>query len=119
MANPMPGFRAAAWGCVFLLICAALPLAFGASVAGWLMQSIPLALLLPGLLRGDRRSLQWLGFVVLFIFVLGIMQLFTPDPRYRVLGACKVLGSLAVFGIVVYAARKSRPRPGSNSGVAP
>jgi uncharacterized membrane protein len=118
------GYRCALVGSVFLLVCAAVPLLFGASIAGWLIQSLPLVLILPGLMRGDRRSLQWLGFVTLFLLVPGILQLFTPDPRYRLLGWCKVVGSLAVFGIAVYTARLSRASssrsiPPSSPGAAP
>jgi uncharacterized membrane protein len=114
------GYRCALWGSVFLLFCAALPLLFGGSIAGWLIQSVPLALILPGLLRGDRRSLQWLGFVTLFLLVPGILQLFIPDLRHRMLGLCKVLGSLAVFGIAVYTARLGRDQsPPQSPGAAP
>jgi uncharacterized membrane protein len=118
-----PGYRRALWGSVFLLTCAALPLWFGASIAGWLIQSLPLILILPGLMRGDRRSLQWLGFVTLFLLVPGILQLFTPDLLHRLLGWCKVVGSLAVFGIAVHTARLGRAAPSSlppqSTGAAP
>jgi uncharacterized membrane protein len=113
------GFRAALWGSAFLLICAAVPLLFGGSIAGWLVQSLPLALLIPGLRRQQRRSMQWLGFVTLFILVLGVLQAFMPDARYIAVGLCNVIGSLGVFGVVVYTARQKRgsssTTPGSTS----
>lgn len=92
---------------------------WGGSVAGWLVQSIPVVLLLPSLRRHSRRSLQWLGFITLFFLVLGILQIFTPDARYQWLGLCNVVGSLSVFGLAVVTARQTRSSSSANSGVAP
>ncbi|MDR0779632.1 MAG: DUF2069 domain-containing protein [Pseudomonadales bacterium] len=110
------GQRCAFGGSLLLLLFAALPLFLAdASVTGWLLQSLPLMLLLPGLWRGDRRSLQWLGFVTLFLLVPGILQLFAPTPRLRALHWCKVLGSLAVFSAAVYTAQLYRTQRSSSS----
>lgn len=80
----------------------------GGSVVLWLMQSVPLLLLLPGLRRNRRRALQWLGFLLLFNFTVGVLQLFTPHALSRSLGAVTILGCLLLFTAVIVRLRIER-----------
>jgi len=100
-------YRATLAGCVLLLLLATLPLWLfdTASIGQWLMHALPLALLLPGLAQCRRRSLQWLGFVLLFVVTLGAVQMFTPDPRHRLLGALNLGGAIAEFILVIITTR--------------
>lgn len=100
-------YRATLAGCILLLLLATLPLWLfdTASVGQWLMHALPLALLLPGVAQCRRRSLQWLGFVLLFIVALGAVQLFTPDPRHRLLGALNLFGAIIEFILVIITTR--------------
>lgn len=84
---------------VLLLVLFSLPwvLQEHYSVGWWLMLVLPLLLLLPRLHTNARRPLQWLGFLVLFYFAVGVLQLFSADPLQRWLGALTVLGCLLLF----------------------
>lgn len=94
-------------GGILLLLLATLPLWLfdSASIGQWLMHALPLILLLPGVAQCRRRSLQWLGFVLLFIVALGAVQLFTPDPRHRLLGALNLGGAIVEFMLVIITTR--------------
>ena len=51
----------------------------GARAVLWAMCVAPLALFLPGLLRGAWKSCQWLCFVTCVYFFAIVEQLFRPD----------------------------------------
>jgi uncharacterized membrane protein len=82
-----------------LLVLFTLPLVAPgpSSIGWWLMQVLPLLLLLPQLHKGSRRPLQWLGFLVLFYFTAAILQLFSPLPLQRWLGGLTVLCCVIMF----------------------
>lgn len=44
----------------------------------WIIQLLPLAILLPGLLRGGHRSYALLCFVVMIYFMAAVINAFTP-----------------------------------------
>lgn len=67
----------------------------------WLMQALPLLVTLPGQRRAERRALQWLGFLLLFYFVNGILQAFNAVPILRMLAFAQVLTSLVMFVTVL------------------
>lgn len=102
--------------CLLLGCCLALLLVFAApfvvrdnaSVGLWLMQSIPLLLTLPGLLKRASRALQWLGFLVLFYFTNGVLQAASAEPAQRWLGVITLLLCLALFTAVIVAVRSTR-----------
>jgi len=96
---------------VCLLVLFTLPLfAPGPSSIGWwLMQVLPLLLLLPQLHKGSRRPLQWLGFLVLFYFTAAILQLFSPQSLQRWLGAGTVLCCVIMFTAAIIRLRSKAP----------
>lgn len=84
------------------------------SVGLWLMQSVPLLLTLPGQYHGKSRALQWLGFLLLFYLLSGILQAFNPLAFLRMLGIC--LAALAVLMFVLLVTTmKSRKKPATES----
>ncbi|MGV3591021.1 MAG: DUF2069 domain-containing protein [Gammaproteobacteria bacterium] len=93
---------------LLLLFSAPVVLADNASVGLWLMQCVPLVLTLPGLWRHRPRALQWLGFLVLFYFMNGVLQAASAAPLYRWLGALTVLLCVALFTAVIVAVRGGR-----------
>jgi uncharacterized membrane protein len=95
-------------GSLALLALFSLPLVLGTSgsIGQWLMQSIPLLLTLPGIRRHNRRALQWLGFLVLFYLLQGILQLFSPAAAIRWLGAFTTLFCVVLFGAAIVRLRR-------------
>ncbi len=51
------------------------------SIIRWLVQIIPLLLFIPALLKPGLRAYQWLCFVILLYFLLGILYLFSPEKQ--------------------------------------
>ena len=84
------------------------------SIGLWLMQSVPLLLTLPGQYRRQSRALQWLGFLLLFYLLTGILQAFNPLPFLRMLGICLAALSIVLFVLLV-ATMKSRRKPATES----
>lgn len=93
-----------------LLLLFTLPLFLyaNASVGLWLMQCVPLLLTLPGLRKHQPRALQWLGFLVLFYFLNGVLLAASPAPLQRWLGALTVLLCVTLFAAVIVAVRSGR-----------
>ena len=88
--------------CLGLLLLFVIPVfATGSSIGLWLMQSIPLLMTLPGLLHNKPRSLQWLGFLVLFYLLQGILQIFTPLMPVRIIGILSTLFCILLFTAVI------------------
>ena len=55
----------------------------------WAIQLLPLAILLPGLIRGGYRSYAWLCYVVMIYFMAAVINVFTPGyswPPYIEIG---------------------------------
>lgn len=108
--NGRAGVLALQGGVLLLLLLFTLPLVLPgeASIGLWLMQSIPLLLVLPRLHRSDSRALQWLGFLVLFYFTVGVLQIFTPSTADRWLGALTVLCCCLLFPLAIVRLRVAR-----------
>ena len=72
------------------------------SITRWLIQVVPLLLFFPSLSGKQLRPYQWLCFVILLYFIMGVLYLFTPD---RILGGaaisffCVLLFCAAIFYI--------------------
>jgi len=97
-------------GVVILLVQFALPLFLQgkASIGWWVMQSLPLLLILPRLHKPEPRPLQWLGFLVLFYFTVGVLQLSGPDILLRWSGAVLVLCCCLLFALAIVRLRTMR-----------
>ena len=97
--------------CFGLLVTLSAPLLLSenASIGLWLMQCIPLALTVPGVLKRNTRALQWLGFLVLFYFTQGVLQAFSAASLQRWLGALTLLFCLVLFTAVIVAVRRGTP----------
>ena len=73
----------------------------------WGMQVLPLLLTLPGLFHQQRRARQWLGFLLLFDLLAGIVQSFSPIDIVRMLGIAITLLSLGLFVLVILTMKSS------------
>lgn len=73
------------------------------------VQLVPLALTVPGQLKGSARAFQWLCFVVLFFMVQGILRLFTPGGLF--IGSAETLICLVLFVSAIIFIRASRRTP--------
>ncbi len=96
------------WLGLLLTLSAPLVLSGRASIGLWLMQCVPLLLTLPGLRKLAARPLQWLGFLVLFYFVQGVLQVSGTTPEYRWMGALTLVLCLALFTAVIVAVRRGK-----------
>lgn len=96
--------------CGGLLLAFTAPLVLGtnASIGFWLMQVVPLLLTVPGVLQHNPRTLQWLGFLVLFYFLNGVLQAASATPLLRWLGMLTVLLCVTLFATVIVAVRSGR-----------
>lgn len=106
------------WALLLGTLSAPLLLDDNASIGFWLMQCLPWLLLLPGLLHGNPRSLQWLGFLVLFFFTVGILQVFSSVPTDRLLGLATILLCAILFAAAIVSLRHRRRRS-THSGESP
>lgn len=94
--------------CLLLLFALPLLLPGTSSVGWWLMQSLPLLLVLLRLHRPEARPLQWLGFLVLFYFTVGVLQLFSPDTLQRWLGGLTIACCCLLFPLAIVRLRVLR-----------
>jgi len=76
--------------------------------ARWLwVKAIPLALLLPGVMRGERKPRQWIALLAPLYFAEAIVRALTEPGRYAVVAGLAALLSLALFVAVVAWLRRS------------
>jgi uncharacterized membrane protein len=99
---------------LLLLFTLNLVLSPGGSVGLWLMQTVPLLLTLPGQYHRQSRPLQWLGFLLLFYLLAGILQAFNPLPILRMLGLCLTALAFLLF-VLLLAIMKSRKHASTES----
>ena len=72
---------------------------------------VPLLFPLRGLLHARRRAHQWVSFLSLFYFAVGVDVWFNNPPKQSVLGALTVVFSLLLFaGCTFYAKYVGPPR---------
>ena len=79
------------------------------SLAIWLLKIGPLLIFVPGLLRSNTRSCAWLCFMVMFYFLLGVVNAMIPSGG--TVDLVQIALSIAVFcfGIVfIRATAKAR-----------
>lgn len=50
------------------------------NITMWLVHSLPLLLVLPGMLKGNYRAYAWLSFAILLYFMLNVEGMFLPQP---------------------------------------
>ena len=99
--------------CVLIALCSLILLLFAISFRNQsfnpfmvLILVIPLLFTVPGVLRGQPRSFQWLCFADLFFLVHGILLLFTPGWYY--LGISETFICLVIFFSAIIFIRSSR-----------
>jgi uncharacterized membrane protein len=80
------------------------------SVIRWGVQVIPLLLFFPALLKPGFRPYQWLCFVDLLYFLLGVLYLFTPE---RVIpGVAITCFSVLLFCAAIFYIHGKQREPG-------
>lgn len=72
----------------------------------WIVQTLPLLIFLPGLLKGKARTYAWLSFVVLLYFIHGVLLAF--DEQRRWLGVIEVSLCVLMFVYLVLFIRNYR-----------
>lgn len=88
--------------CLILLLLFLIPVfAAESSIGLLLMQSVPMLVVLPGLIRNNSRNLQWLGFLVLFYLLNSILQIFGSLMLIRVIGILTTLLCIVLFSAVI------------------
>ncbi|MBB5209862.1 DUF2069 domain-containing protein [Microbulbifer hydrolyticus] len=73
------------WVCYggLLLLFAVWNLLLGGSVKWWLLQTVPLLLVLPGMLKQHQRSYLWLCFILLLYITAGIVDVMMPTRGWQ------------------------------------
>ena len=81
----------------------------------WLaLKALPLALLWPGLSRGEKNARQWLALLLPFYFAEAIVRAMTEGGRHRLLAlAATALAGIAFVAVLASfrAARRDRATP--------
>ena len=64
----------------------------------WLvLKALPLALLAPGVLRGDRRARQWLALLLPFYFAEALARAIVEQGRHAVVAGMTCIVATATF----------------------
>lgn len=64
---------------IFLRTGLSLSMTSAAGLIAWAIQALPLAAFLPGLHRSHPRAYAWLGFIIQFYFIHGVLLAFNPE----------------------------------------
>jgi len=80
----------------------------GGSIKWWILQTVPLLLVLPGLLKNHTRSYLWLCFILLLYITAAIVDVMMPGRGWQH-GVLLVL-SLTLFFSAMMASRWQRMR---------
>lgn len=91
---------------ILVLLLTVITLMTQSSMVFLLAQLVPLALTIPGQLKGRSRAYQWLCFVDMFFLVQGILLVFTPGMLYY--GLAETLICLGLFFSAIIFIRASR-----------
>lgn len=90
---------------VLIAFQATLPWLAGDPPVLWLaLLSLPLLVPLRGLLRDQRYTYKWVGFLALLYFCIGISELFS-NPELRLYGFVTTVASTLLFLASIYYAR--------------
>jgi uncharacterized membrane protein len=82
------------------------------SMGMWMMLTLPLAMLMKGLRENRPRALQWLGFMALFYFTIGVLQMFSDSQLFRILGVLTTVCCLSLFVAAIVTLRRQKlPAP--------
>lgn len=88
------------------------PEGIGAQLVLWLLFSSGLLLVLPGLLKGSRRSYIWLCFILLFYFIAAVQSLFAGNSQTMQVQECyeviRVALVVAAFVAAMLASRSAK-----------
>ncbi|MBN8431057.1 DUF2069 domain-containing protein [Microbulbifer salipaludis] len=73
------------WVCYagLLVLFAVWNLFLDGSIKWWLLQTIPLLLVLPGMLKQHQRSYLWLCFILLLYITAGIVDVMMPTRGWQ------------------------------------
>ena len=73
------------WVCYggLLLLFAVWNLFLDGSLKWWLLQTVPLLLVLPGMLKQQQRSYLWLCFILLLYITAGIVDVMMPTRGWQ------------------------------------
>lgn len=63
---------------IFLRTGLSLSMTSAAGLIAWAIQALPLAAFLPGLHHSHPRAYAWLGFIIQFYFIHGVLLAFNP-----------------------------------------
>ena len=73
----------------------------------WLaLKAFPLALAVPGLLRGARYTRQWVSLLLPFYMAEGIVRAFSEPGRVRLLALAEIALAAVAFGAIMLMLRK-------------
>ncbi|MEO5766057.1 MAG: DUF2069 domain-containing protein [Casimicrobiaceae bacterium] len=79
--------------------------------SGWLaLKALPLALLLPGTMRGVRRARQWLALLLPFYAAEGCVRAVTEHGRHALVAALAATLAVATFIALLAWFRAERAR---------
>jgi uncharacterized membrane protein len=75
----------------------------------WLaLKALPLALLWPGLARGERKPGQWLALLLPLYFAEAIVRALTEGGRHRAVALAATVAAGVAFGAVLASFRAAR-----------
>ncbi len=78
----------------------------------WLaLKALPLALAIPGLLRGTRYTRQWLSLLLPFYLAEGIVRAFSEPGRVRMLALAEILLAGVAFAAIMLILRRRKAAP--------
>ncbi len=52
------------------------------SLARWVVQTLPLLIVLPGMIRGKYRAYSWLCFIIVMYFIPSVMKVMAPQGEW-------------------------------------
>jgi len=76
----------------------------------WLaLKALPLAIALPGILRGKRYTFQWASMLILFYFTEGVVRAWSEAGASRALALTEIALTLIFYTAAVIYSRITRP----------
>lgn len=73
----------------------------------WIIQTVPLLVVLPGILRAGVTAHAWLSFIAMLYFAAAVTNLFIPP--LRILDVLELIFSVEIFvGAMLYVRWRSR-----------
>lgn len=100
------------WMAVQAVVTAPAGMSMLAQLVFWLAHSLALLLFLPGIRAGRARSAVWLGFVLLFYFVLAVLGAFAPGLA----GIMASVEAVLIAGLFILAIRFVKVKRATQGG---